>query len=331
MFDDRPEGLSSWLIRLQTRDEPRLLHTVRGVGYVLRKHKEAVSSRSRPQPDRLAPLGHRHGAAVRDKSKDADKPSMTVTKAWPLPFLTAVVPSGLPSGAITLIELGRAGVRSNDFEFAQEVRSWDVGVLQVIDALHGQQRPVLYVSCGATEKHAARGVAGKFGSDLVRGFDDEDLTVVAPSTHITITGSRAAAYDCHVPTLERLGSTLDALQAKHGPAAVILDDISSARPYWAACEDEESLRLPDDFRLERFEADAWRADQVVEFAGSRPKAPTVVVWHTRGDDAGLDALRALACVRLVLTEDVPGRVAVGACDRSTVLGTFSQVQTIVVS
>lgn len=253
---------------------------------------------------------------VRHEHAGADTYDMTALAAyWPVPRLEAVLPNGIPSGALTLIELGTRSA----------VGSWECGVLDLLRDMVALGRPALYVNCGAVEPGCAQGVAATIGSPLVAGFEDEDLTVMAPSPYMTITGSDAPAYDCRIPTLHRLAPALADLEEAHcHGAALLLDDVASARPYWAACEQEQDLRLPDNFTLERREADAWRAVQMAEIAESRPLSPTIVVWHRRRDDAGLQQMRDVALVRLVVIASL--RVSVAAYERRAVLQEYQKVR-----
>ena len=240
---------------------------------------------------------------------------MAVDDYWPIPYLARVLPRGLPAGALTLMELGDA----------HNIGSWPDSVLRLLEELRELERPGLYVGCGATEPGAVPALARKLGSGPVRAFDDEDRQVQGPRSRLTLQGTVAPAYNLNVPTLDRLLDELAALEAEHGPALLLLDDIASARPYWAAFEADLDYALPDNYSLAEREAHIWRAIDVDEMARRRTGAPTVAVWYVQPDGKGQQDLRDLALVRLVFVE-AHGQVEVRCQDRRTVLENYSAVR-----
>lgn len=184
----------------------------------------------------------------------------------------------LPLGALTLVTLG-AGQRPGHWPTL-------MGHLAVAPASHG--KPVLYVMCGGGDHAPGWVLAEAATSGLLSVSNDQDLTVAVPSGGVSVASGRLAApsglphwdsYSCNIPTVHVAWAALRALEAQHGPALLILDEVDLARPYRQACNEYAAMQLPNGLILSPDHADAWRAGDLADVAKARPFGATVAVLH----------------------------------------------------
>ncbi len=220
---------------------------------------------------------------------------------WTHPLLTQGLPVGLPLGALTVLDIG-------DDEHPGH---WPTLVAPLVRTTIASGRPLAFVQVGGTDAVYAngRGLAEELHTELFALVQDKDLIVYGPPSQSTlrsedrrrraVTPDGRPYYSCHIPTLHIARAALAAHEARFGPALVVLDDVGCARPYSQVAaqpgEEEDGpalLGVP----LQPAPTAGWLATDLLEFAESRPAAPTVAVWEDSPPLPGREALRAASQV-----------------------------------
>ncbi len=161
-----------------------------------------------------------------------------------------------------------------------------------------------YVECGGFAGGAsAEEIAELDSTGKVRVHLDEDQIVYThplADDDLSPPGRLDAGFDamgrrlyaCCIPTLHNIHPGLIELEAAHGPAALILDEVEYMRPYLNVSSD---AGFSPNLRFTTEEADCWRATDLREFAADRI-APTVAFWH--------DSVPLLASLRVLVEASV---------------------------
>lgn len=241
--------------------------------------------------------------------------------AWSLSPLAGLLPDGLPTGAVTCLVLPerKGDVRS-------EAWSSLIGHLLLAPLDRGQ--PVIFTSANRLRGWAPEHGWAPFGP---RYFGFWDSPLPEPCCDASRQAYGGPGPD-EPATLDWVTGALDEHEPAFGPALVVVDDISAARPYvrWhAAATSGESVTIPAvDDALVRSIAEQRAAD-LLAWARARPDAPTVVSWHRHpsgdadADPVGEAAVRAVSQMVLDATVSTANTAAVLATVRSDESESFS--------
>ncbi len=207
---------------------------------------------------------------------------MSRRRPWLHPALAEAVPEGLPTGALSLLDLGD-GERGGH---------WPTTVALLVEGTVQAGRPVLYVEAGGMQSYAdGEWLQQRLRTPLLAVSADEDLVMYGPVTQTPPHGLEDALswpvtvdgrpyYTCNVPTLHALAGLLRSHEERFGPALVILDDVGWARPYHLFLHDPERVQPPPGgLELSPQALAGWLATDMLDFAEKRPDAPTVVIWQ----------------------------------------------------
>jgi hypothetical protein len=174
----------------------------------------------------------------------------------------------------------------------------------VLGLLHGEVaagRPAVYVQCGVYGLTDRTKDARKLiDSPLFRALIDEDEFVVVPSFdpdsgNLEPGRAQDASFWCGVPTLQTIARQITAHEDQFGPAMVILDRVEDARPYRTLTGEDSDVPALRDIDMTAAQARVWMANDLADWAASRPHASTIASSDAA---AVLSALDAKATTRM---------------------------------
>ncbi len=231
--------------------------------------------------------------------------AMSSARVWQHPLLDAVLPKGLPGGALTLVTLGDGESRGH----------WPTAVASLVEATTRARRPVLYVEVAGPQcRQEVALLQERADAPYLVVDHDEDLLVQVPlalsiprmignsllSPALGVGGS--GGYHCGIPTLLTIEPTLRRHERKFGPALVVLNDVAVARPYSDLLLKVADLTaVPGGLGSGPEVVSGWLAMDLLGFAEQR-EAPTVAVWLEDGGPLSFEPLRDAALVHLQCTQ-----------------------------
>lgn len=201
---------------------------------------------------------------------------------WYWPAFAALLPDGLPTGAITLIKVPA---------FIPGLMEQVVGDL--IRSTTEAGRPCIYTPVNGSP-HYPRVTEGS-GAHIV---NDQDVQ----ASVVDVDQGVRHGYECGVPTLNIVPPCVAGIEQGAGPSLLVLDGIQDARPYNQRMVESETRQFGDFVVLNRVGLNRWRAADLLAYARLRTGAPTALVWHAALERENTDGYQRLVDVSHVVVD-----------------------------
>lgn len=246
---------------------------------------------------------------------------------WAFPGLEALLPSGLPNGALSIIELGSEDPTARG-DWVASVKNLVLGTLRT-------GRPVTYVQAGGVEEAPTRHLTEAAQSDRLKTHlemhpptvTERPIPMADPNDLAEGRLGTRVHYYCSLPTMLCARPVLLEHEAMYGPSLLVIDEVEHANTFWHVCVTgtKQHVHSPA-------QADGWRAADLAALAEQRPTAPTVVVWHRPSrSPSGIAALGAVARVRAQFLQSAAGSTSANIRNRLSVLDPWSSPRSAVIS